>query len=1006
MRTHKRIEYMAPVRIQLLGNAQIHRSDGAPLVLRRRARLLVFYIAAHNDALSRERCMTAFWPDEAPDSARQMLRTALHHIKIACGPILVTDLHSIRLHPDIPVDTRLLLHAQPGDAHTDSLLDDAPGNFCADLDSGGIEAIETWVDSERNRWRRRIADLLLQHSQWLAANGRLQRAVHAVTTAVPYEPLREEISQHAMQLHMRGNNRAAAIACYESLLHALDDQLGVPPLPSTTALYHDIVTDRFVHPGEAVQPTPSDPFIGRTAELTILHGMAWDGRAVVLTGAPGIGKTRLAQEYLRRSNAIIVHAVAYAGDELLPYQVVSRAVRTLFDAPRWQHIRTRTILAPVWQAELRRLWPELPGGEPDAILRDGSDSRLPEAIALLLQYIAQEQRIALFVDDAQWLDDASGRVFVALKRRSLEASWLICMTLRPGAVPDPVRQFIYHADRNGSLTTLVMQPLSVHDSTQLAHAHNPHLNEQTIERAEGNPFMLVAFARAAPTHFDVPDAIRVLTDTRIAALSDDARHLAVAGAVAGREFEYRLCAQVVHLDEHRAIRACDELVHHGIVRIVGGTHARFDHPLTVESIQASAGPATLNHLYRDFATALASQHPVDHARVANFYTAAGLIEAALPYADAAAHTAYALGAWGEAEHYMRLALRTTPSAQHARRWLALGDMLTWSGNEAGAADALHQAIDHDESPDGIVADEARLAMARSALPAARYDDAIAIAEPLTKHRNSSIALHAQFICGTAYSLAGVALDSASAYLAAAEARCMLLAAHDMLPRIIFEQGGIAAQQGDLEQAVKRYHDAIRAAEDHPHPHTQLWRILAHNNLGYHLLLQGNLADATRHARIALRVCERVGLLRLQSYVLSTLGEIALARADTNGAERLFHEALACAERYSVPERIAGLHANLGLVARAREDSAAAIVAFEHALTRADAIGVHHLAAQIRIWLASVVDVSRAHHLLQDAHIIAHNGGRVRLLAEIATLRANLPAITATSPQPHTVHAPH
>jgi hypothetical protein len=145
---------------------------------------------------------------------------------------------------------------------------------------------------------------------------------------------------------------------------------------------------------------------------------------------------------------------------------------------------------------------------------------------------------------------------------------------------------------------------------------------------------------------------------------------------------------------------------------------------------------------------------------------------------------------------------------------------------------------------------------------------------------------------------------------------------------------------------------------------------------------------------------------VQSYVLSTLGEIALARADTNGAERLFHEALACAERYSVPERIAGLHANLGLVARAREDSAAAIVAFEHALTRADAIGVHHLAAQIRIWLASVVDVSRAHHLLQDAHIIAHNGDRVRLLAEIAILRANLPAITATSPQPHTVHAPH
>jgi hypothetical protein len=657
----------------------------------------------------------------------------------------------------------------------------------------------------------------------------------------------------------------------------------------------------------------------------------------------------------------------------------------------------------VWQAELRRLWPELPGGEPDAIPRDGTDSRLPEAIALLLQYVAQEQRIALFLDDAQWLDDASARVFVALKRRSLDASWLICMTLRPGALPAHVQQLLNHADRVGRLTTVALQPLNMHESTQLAHTHNAQLSEQTIERAEGNPFMVVAFARdPAPSGLELPDAIRALTASRIASLSDDARRLAEAGAVAGRAFEYHLCAQIAHLDVHAAVRACDELVHHGIVRIVGGTHARFDHPLTVESIQSSAGPATLNHLNREFATVLSTQQPVDHARVANYYAAAGLIDRALPHADAAAQNAYGLGAWGEAEYYMRMALRAAPSAQHARRWLALGDMLVWSENESGAADALHQAIEHDESHDGRVADEARLAMARSALPAARYDDAIAIAEPLTNHPDPSIALHAQFICGTAYSLAGVALDAATAYLAAAEARCTEQAAYDVLPRIIFEQGGIAAQQGNLMLAVARYRDAIRAAEEHPHPHTQIWHILAHNNLGYHLLLQDNGADAARHARIALRMSERFGLLRLQSYVFSTMGEIALARADTHAAERHFHEALACAERYAMPERIAGLHANLGLVARAREDIDAATAAFEHALTRADALGVHHLAAQIRIWLASVVDVSRARHLLHDAQIIAQNGGRVRLLAEIATLLANLPDDAPATPQPRSV----
>ncbi len=985
------------VRIQLIGNAQIHRSDGGLVVLRRRARMLLFYVAAHADPLSRERCMSVFWPDEKPETARQLLRTALHHIKLACGPVLRTDMQLIRLDTSVSVDTRMLHSAAPGDAYVDTMVSQSPHFFCADLDSGGIEAIDTWVDSERTRWHRRLADLLLHHSQWLTANGRLPRAVQAVTTALQYEPLREEISQYAMQLHMRSHDRAAAIACYETLLHALDDQLGVPPLPATTALYHDIVTDRFVTPHEALRGHAIDPFIGRHAELTILHGLPWDGRVAALFGVPGIGKTRLAQEFLRRSNAVIIHAVAYAGDELLPYQVLSRAIRTLFSAPRWQQLRTQPMLPAVWQSELRRLWPELPGTDPDRLPLGGTDALLPEAIALLLQHIAQEQRIALFIDDAQWLDDASARVIVALQRRSLVGSWMTLLTLRPSMLPVTVYKLIDHAERTGVLTRITMNALSQNESIQLARVYNPHVPQGLIERAEGNPFMVVAFARAEPAaNIALPDAIRTLTSSRIAMLSDAARGLIEAAAVAGREFDYQLCAQVIHLDPGAATSACEELVQHGIIRVLSATHARFDHPLTVESIQANAGTARLLSLYREFALVLAAQNPIDHARIANFYAAAGLIDIALPYADAAAQAAQELGAWSEAEHYMRLALRAVPRDMHARRWLELGEMLYWAGNELSAADALQHAIDNDESADGSVSDEARLSLARSYIPAARYDDAIAIVEPLTQHPTPLIALHAMFVCGTANSLAGVALDTAASFLAAAEAACRTQGAYDVLPRIIFEQGGIAAQQGDLILAVARYRTAIETAEQHPTTHNQMWRILAHNNLGYHLLLMSKVTDATRHARIALRLCERSGVLRLQSYVLSTLGEIALARADTYTAQRCFDEALAYAERYSMPERIAGLQANLGLVARSREDSDTAVLLFERALAIADELGVHHLAAQIRIWFASVVDAPRAHRLIADARVIATSGGRTRLLAEIDNLIKQTPSLHAPS----------
>ncbi|MFM2310122.1 MAG: hypothetical protein RLY87_2244, partial [Chloroflexota bacterium] len=103
---------MASLTIQLLGNAQIRTATGAPVVLRRRARLLLFYLAGQSDALSRERCVTVFWPDEAPDTARQSLRTALYQIKVACGPVIQSDQQTLRLDPNVEVDIRLLQDAQ------------------------------------------------------------------------------------------------------------------------------------------------------------------------------------------------------------------------------------------------------------------------------------------------------------------------------------------------------------------------------------------------------------------------------------------------------------------------------------------------------------------------------------------------------------------------------------------------------------------------------------------------------------------------------------------------------------------------------------------------------------------------------------------------------------------------------------------------------------------------------------------------------------------------------
>jgi hypothetical protein len=60
-----------------------------------------------------------------------------------------------------------------------------------------------------------------------------------------------------------------------------------------------------------------------------------------------------------------------------------------------------------------------------------------------------------------------------------------------------------------------------------------------------------------------------------------------------------------------------------------------------------------------------------------------------------------------------------------------------------------------------------------------------------------------------------------------------------------------------------------------------------------------------------------------------------------------------------------------------------------ALEQAEALGTHHLAAQIRLWLVPLLPTDQARILLAEARSIAEKEGRQRLLAEAAALESTL-----------------
>jgi tetratricopeptide (TPR) repeat protein len=290
--------------------------------------------------------------------------------------------------------------------------------------------------------------------------------------------------------------------------------------------------------------------------------------------------------------------------------------------------------------------------------------------------------------------------------------------------------------------------------------------------------------------------------------------------------------------------------------------------------------------------------------------------------------------------------------------------------------------------DTIQAEAAQLALAQSLLPQARFAEAIALARQVRGSSQLGNVVHAELMWGTALSLEGADLTGAAEHLRIAESICAAQADPASLVHAKFELGGVTAQQGDLQQAIALYREALDIADAAESEAVLPWRILAYNNLAYHLHLIGDPA-ADRYAHAGLALAQEKGVLYTQTYLMSTLGEIALATSDLDTAEKYFTDGLALAERLSVPERIAGLTANLGLVAAQRGETTLAIHHLSTALARADALGTQHLAAQIRLWLAPLLPPPEAKARLAEARAIAERGNRQRLLGEIGQAEREL-----------------
>ena len=763
------------------------------------------------------------------------------------------------------------------------------------------------------------------------------------------------------------------------------------------------------HARETVQWSVAKRLVGRRPELAMLAAFldravsARRGRAVVVRGEPGIGKSSLLAAFGEQARAarVAVHVISVldfgqpAGDRPMPALAASLLGLPAGASPSQRRSAIEKAVTDGWlspgdavaAADLLGV-PPLPDAVAvlsamDDAARDRARTRL---IHHLLERAALRQPQLVVVEDAHWAETAEVGDLADVAAAAAALPVLIAISTR--AEGDPISAAWRARARGCPVTVLDLAPLADDEARDLAAQHGevpPELVEQCLATACGNPFFLEQLLRAAGSgQVALPGSVRALLLARIERLPADARRVLQAAAVLGQRFELEALRHVlgdpacsVEQPEHDGLLACD------------GGECTFSHALIRTVVGESLLRSTRRDLHRRASLWFEGRDP---AMYAHHLAGAEAPGAAAAYLEAAA-LEQAACRFDRAEQFVGRARElATDGRDQCAASAMLGDIKLGKGRTEDAVAAFRVAIDLAASN----AERARawLGLATSFRVMDRYDEAL---DALRHAEQAALAeadprqlAHLWTLRGNLHFPRGEIDECLAAHERALEFAGQAGSPED-IARALGGLGDAQYQRGRMRTAHAHFRDCVDLCEQHG---------LASLRLSYLPMLActqgyaGDLAGAIEIATEAAATARRLGDLRAELLASSICGSLEVYRAHYDvalerstrsvelarelGARRFEAEALA----------LSGLALN-GLQ---RRDEARAILRDAIELARAAAptycgpwaLGAMALATDEPLARRRLFDEGEA---LLARGCVSHNHLEFRLLATEVSLRA-------------------
>jgi tetratricopeptide (TPR) repeat protein len=431
-----------------------------------------------------------------------------------------------------------------------------------------------------------------------------------------------------------------------------------------------------------------------------------DGQTLLISGEPGIGKTRLMREVATHAEvsggqAIVGECYAEGGAPYATFgQIIRRAFRRSaedgFNLPDFVMADLLTLTPSLWAS-----YPDVP---PNPTLDPQSEQqRLFESVVSLCKALSERAPLLLVLEDVHWADSGTLSLLRHLARRTRHQRVLLLATYREVELDEarPFNQVLLDLTRERLAVRLKLPRLNREQTKEMLEVlFDEEMKSESLEaiyhETEGNPFFIEEVSKAlvesgklyfeegrwqrpSIEELEIPQSVRVAIQSRIGKLPEQVQETLQLASILGREFDFNTLAEASELDEDALIEALENAEQDQLIEEVSsedGVTFAFIHAMIPTTLSEGVRTLRRRRIHRRAASAIERTRPEDYEALAYHYSEAGDHEGALKYYTLAGERAAKVYANQEAETYFKSAMDLTRTeSEQAHLYSELGEVL-------------------------------------------------------------------------------------------------------------------------------------------------------------------------------------------------------------------------------------------------------------------------------------------------------------------------------------------